>query len=151
MAATTTAAIYRAILAKLRADLSIADDYIFLSALPKFCGLDSLYVQIVPGAPEAMSPRGGVGVIHEEFRVVIWSRLDLDLGGQSTARITDSTYGVLKFIAEVRASLVQHALTGATVPILLLRGSAAQESDEQPGWVYYEDTYRVGYEIAWTD
>jgi len=152
MAVTTQRAIYAGLLSDLRAgSTGVHDDYIFITPLPLFVQADERIIQLIPGVPNVATEDVGLGLIEEDFRIAVWARVYLDQSGHSTEKITDSTYGVMKTMELVRQVLLQSkADDEATVPVRWINGSAPQETAEAPGWVYYEDTYRVGYEITWS-
>ncbi|QDP48624.1 MAG: hypothetical protein Unbinned97contig1000_9 [Prokaryotic dsDNA virus sp.] len=152
MGLTTQREIYEGILVDLKAGVSsVHNDYIYVTPMPLFSPADSVYIQLIPGVPTIQTDITGLGLIEETFKVAVWARVFLDVSGQSTERITDSTYGVMSVMGEVRQALIHDNANGeATIPIRWISGSNAVESNDAPGWVYYEDTYQIGYEITWS-
>jgi hypothetical protein len=151
---TTQDAVYRDLLARLEAKLSLNDAHIYIAHEPTFDMTWNQAVQIIPAVPEVSHPLSGTGLVMEDFQVAYWSRNLLDQEGHSTVRISDSTYGVLATLAnDARAAIIQYITSSATltVPGQLIRGSVATESADQQGWVFMVDTVRCGYEIAWVE
>lgn len=145
---TTTDAVYRQLLTQLKTVASVDDAFIYIAPRPIFTQEAQQYVQLVPGVPNSVDPRSGTGLVEEEFDVAVWSRLLSDQVPQSTDRISDATFGILKIVGEVRAALLQYEGSEVTIPVHWLHGSIANESEEHPGWVEMSDTHRVGYEVA---
>lgn len=147
---TTADAIYRDLLARLQAQLSIDDSHIWMAPFPIFNQHDRTCVQLVPGVPTAVTPQSGVGLVTEEFRVVIWTKVILDQNTVSTGRIADSTLGVLKLLSDVIVALVQYHGSADlfTYPVTYQRGATVTESDQHPNWIYAEATFMLGYQIA---
>lgn len=156
MAITTQRAIYAGILADLHTasdadDIGVHKDYIYITPVPLYSQSDDRIIQLIPGTPNVETETAGIGYVEEDFSVAVWARVYLDQVNHSTLRVTDSTLGVLVTIAEVRQTLIQSSANSTcTTPVRWIRGSHPVESDEAGGWVYYEDTYRVGYEITWS-
>lgn len=150
--ATTQKAVYAGILADLKSGISaVHDDYIFMTPVPLFVQADDRIIQLIPGVPETQTDVSGIGLVEEDFRIAVWARLWLDQLGHSTEKLTNSTYGILVTMNLVRQVLIQSdADETATIPVRWVRGSSPIESEDAPGWVYYEDTYRVGYEVTWS-
>ena len=157
MATTTQRAIYAGILADLHAaasdgtdDIGVDSGFIYITPIPVFTQSDERIIQVIPGTPSVETPISGLGLVDEDFHIAVWARVFLDQAGHSTARITNSTLGALVTTGQVRQTLIQSdANSLATVPVRWVGGSVPIESEEAPGWVYYEDTYNVGYEIVW--
>ena len=149
---TTQREVYEGLLADIKSGISaVHDDYIFITPVPLFVQADERIIQLIPGVPNVTTEDVGLGLVEEDFRVVVWARVFLDQQGHSTERITDATYGVMKTMELLRQVLIQStANTASTIPVRWISGSTPQETPEAPGWVYYEDTYRVGYEITWS-
>lgn len=126
-------------------------EYVYITPLAMFSQADDKIIQLIPGVPEPQTETSGIGLVEEDFRIAVWVRVFLDSYGQSTERITNATYGAMKIVGDVRQALIQSDAGGvATVPVRWVSGSDPIESEDAPGWVYYEDTYRIGYEIAWS-
>ena len=152
MATTTQRQIYSGILADLRSGVSsVHDDYIYITPIPLYSQSDDRIIQLIPGTPTVQTETTGIGYVEEDFRVAVWARVYLDQVNQSTERVTNATYGVMATMNEVRQALIQtDADDEATTKVVWISGSHPVESEEASGWVYYEDTYRVGYEIVWS-
>jgi len=155
VAVTTQHSVYRGILDTLETDLAALIDaaHIYISPVPIFSPTDDQFVQLVPGSMSPRHPKSGTGLVDEEFRVVVWSRLDVDQYGHSTSRITSSTLGVLKLVDTIHLSMLQEVAIGSepdvVIPVTLVRVSQMVENAENVGWVMCEITYRTSYEIAW--
>lgn len=155
MATTTQRAIYAGILSDLRnaADaetIGVHKDYIYITPVPIFTQSDDRIIQLIPGVPTVETDVAGLGLVEEDFSIAVWARVYLDQVGRSTEKLTNSTLGALVTTNEVRQVLIQSdAGALSTTPIRWVRGSSPVETEEAPGWVYYEDNYRVGYEITW--
>lgn len=156
MAITTQRAIYAGILSDLHTasdatSISVHKDYIYITPVPLYSQSDDRIIQLIPGTPRVETDTTGIGYVEEDFRIAVWARVYLDQVNHSTLRVTDSTLGVLVTMAEVRQTLIQsNANNSSTAPIRWINGSHPMESAEAVGWVYYEDTYRIGYEITWS-
>jgi len=158
VATTTQRAVYAGILADLKAAgsdgtdaIGVHSDYIYITPVPLFSQAEERLIQLIPGVPTVTTPDVGLGLVEEEFRIAVWARVYLDMVGHSTERITDSTLGALVTVNEVRQTMIQStANSTATVQVRWTMGSAPIETDDVPGWVYYEDTYVIGYEVAWS-
>ena len=151
MAVTTQRLVYEGLLTDLKTVGEVHDDFIYITPMPLFSPADSVFIQLIPGVPLPQTEISGLGLIEDTFRVAVWSRVFLDQSGHSTERITDATYGVMKIVGDVRQVLIQStADSTATIPVRWTSGASPVESSAEPGWVYYEDTYIVGYEVAWS-
>jgi len=159
MATTTQRVIYANLLADLETSadevssdsINVSKEYIYITPVAIFSQADDKIIQLIPGVPEPQTETSGIGLVEEDFKIAVWVRVFLDSYGQSTERITNATYGALKFVSQVRQALIQSDASGvATIPVRWIGGSVPMETAEAPGWVYYEDTYRIGYEIAWS-
>ena len=152
MATTTQRAIYSGILSDIKAGITtVHDDYIYITPVPLYTQSDDRIIQLIPGVPTVETEMVGIGYVEEDFRIAVWARVYLDQSNHSTLRITDSTLGALVTIGLVRQVLIQSMANDlATAPVRWINGSSPVETEEAPGWVYYEDTYRVGYEIVWS-
>ena len=150
MAVTTQRRIYQELLVDLRGLTGVHDDYIFMTPVPLFMQVNKTVVQLIPGVPNIATEDVGVGLVEEDFKVVVWTQVWLDQTGHSTEKMTNATYGVMKLMETVREQMIQSDANGyATVPVRWISGSTPQETADAPGWIYYEDTYRVGYEVDW--
>ena len=156
MATTTQRQVYANILSAMKASavagsISIHEDYIYITPVPIFSQSDDKIIQLIPGTPTVETDVAGIGYAEEEFRVVVWARCYLDQVNHSTEKVTNATYGVMSTMNEVRQSLIQSDASGVlTTPVMCTSGSHPVESEDATGWIYYEDTYRMGYEIAWS-
>jgi len=152
MATTTQRLIYAGILSDLKSGVtSVHDDYIYITPVPLYSQSDERIIQLIPGTPMVETEATGIGYVEEDFRVAVWARVYLDQVNHSTERVTNATYGVMKTMAEVRQALIQSdANSTATTAVRWTGGSHPIESEDAPGWVYYEDTFRIGYEIVWS-
>lgn len=152
MATTTQRALYVALLADLKTGISsVHNDYIYIVPKPIFAQNDSQYIQLIPGVPTSAADISGVGLIDETFSVAVWVRVDLDQAPHSTIRLTHATLGALGLCDDVRQALIQGGAGGlATTQITWINGSLPQEDDENPGWMFYEDTFKLQWEIAWS-
>ena len=156
MATTTQRAVYAGILSDLHTaadaeEIGVHKDFIYITPVPIFTQADDRIIQLIPSVPTVETDSVGLGLVEEEFRVCVWVRNYLDQAMRSTIRLTDATLGALVTVGEVRQTLIQStANSTSTVPIRWLLGSSPIESEEEAGWMYYEDTYVVGYEIAWS-
>jgi len=151
MATTTQREVYEGLLTDLKTVSDVHDDFIYITPMPVFSPADSLFIQLIPGVPLPQTEVSGLGLVEETFKVAVWTRVFLDQSGHSTERITDATFGVMKTIGDVRQVLIHSTANGeSTIPVRWISGSTPTESDAEPGWVYYEDTYQVGYEIVWS-
>jgi hypothetical protein len=156
MATTTQRAIYAGILSDLHTaadadEIGVHKDFIYITPVPIFTQADDRIIQLIPSVPTVETDSVGLGLVEEEFRVCVWVRNYLDQAMRSTIRLTDATLGALVTVGEVRQTLIQSTANGtSTVPVRWLFGSAPIESEEEAGWMYYEDTYVVGYEIVWS-
>jgi hypothetical protein len=159
MATTTQRQIYAGILTDLHASadsveagsISVHKNYIYITPIPLYSQSDAQIIQLIPGVPTVETDMAGIGYVEEDFRIAVWARCYLDQVSRSTEKVTNATYGVLKTIDEVRQAMIQSdANETASVPARWVSGSSPVESDEAIGWVYYEDTYRIGYEITWS-
>jgi hypothetical protein len=155
MATTTQRQVYINILSTLHASadadaISVHKDYIYLTPIPVYSQSDDKLIQLIPGTPTIETDIAGIGYAEEDFRVAVWARCFLDQINRSTEKVTNATYGVMATMNEVRQSLIQSTAGGVlTTPILWVNGSHPVESEDAVGWVYYEDTYRMGFEITW--
>jgi hypothetical protein len=152
MATTTQRLIYIGLLSDLKSGVSsVNNDYIYLTPVPLYSQSDDRIIQLIPGTPSVETETAGIGYVEEDFRIAVWARVYLDQVNHSTQRITNATYGVMKTMDEVRQAMIQSNANGAaTTPVRWVSGSHPVESSEASGWVYYEDTYRVGYEVIWS-
>ena len=156
MATTTQRAVYAGILSDLHTaadadEIGVHKDFIYITPVPIFTQADDRIIQLIPSVPTVETESVGLGLVEEEFRICVWVRNYLDQAMRSTIRLTDSTLGALVTVGEVRQTLIQStANSTSTVPIRWLLGSTPIESEEEAGWMYYEDTFVVGYEVAWS-
>jgi len=156
MATTTQRAIYAGILSDLETaadaeDIGVHKDYIYITPVPIYTQSDDRIIQLIPGVPTVETEVAGLGYVEEDFRIAIWARVYLDQANHSTLKLTHSTLGALVTIGLVRQALIQStANSKATTPVMWVSGASPVETEDAPGWVYYEDTYRVGYEIVWS-
>ena len=152
MATTTQRQIYAGILSNLKSGVSSVDGgYIYITPVPLYSQSDDRIIQLIPGTPTVETETAGIGYVEEDFRIAVWARVYLDQVNHSTERVTNATYGVMATMNEVRQAMIQSTAGGlATTNVRWVRGSHPVESDEAVGWVYYEDTYRVGYEVVWS-
>ena len=156
MATTTQRAVYAGILSDLHTasdadEIGVHKDFIYITPVPIFIQADDRIIQLIPSVPTVETDSVGLGLVEEEFRICVWVRNYLDQAMRSTLRLTDSTLGALVTVNEVRQTLIQStANSTSTIPIRWLFGSSPIESEEEAGWMYYEDTFVVGYEVAWS-
>jgi len=154
MATTTQDAVYRGILTDLAAaagSIGINSNYMFVSPFARFVQLDDKYLQLIPGVPVVETSDSGIGLVTEDFKIVVWLRLYLDQIGDSTEKITNDTLGIMDTMGDIRQALIQgDANETVTIPIVWTEGGVPSEDADHPGWVYYEDSYRMGWEIVWT-
>jgi len=155
MSTTTQRAIYAGILSDLHTaadaeEIGVHRDYIYITPMPLFTQADDRIIQLIPSVPVVETETVGIGLVEEEFRVCVWVRNYLDQAMRSTLRLTDSTLGALVTMGEVRQTLIQSTANGeATIAVRWLQGGTPIESEEEAGWMYYEDTYTIGYEVVW--
>ena len=150
MAVTTQRAVYAGLLADLKGISGVHDDFIFMTPIPLFVQADKTVIQLIPGVPNITTEDVGLGLV-EDFKIAVWTQVWLDQTGHSTEKMTNSTYGVMSLMNTVRQLMIQSTANGtATVEVRWISGSSPQETGDAPGWIYYEDTYRVGYEVTWS-
>ena len=150
MATTTQRAVYAGLLSDLKGISGVHDDFIFMTPVPLFVQADKTVIQLIPGVPNITTEDVGLGLVEEDFKIAVWTQVWLDQTGHSTEKMTNSTYGVMALMNTVRQLMIQStANSTATVQVRWISGSTPQETADAPGWIYYEDTYRVGYEVDW--
>lgn len=109
-------------------------------------------IQIIPGDGASKHPLSGVGLIEETFRVRLWTRMLNDPGGRASEHFNSATKGWDMIMSVLRATtgINQQLLTGRlTIPTRLISIGSPQLMAEHEGWMSGEDTYAMGYEIAW--
>jgi len=163
MATTTSDAVYRALQTRLAAVVnSITDDTnrSMVCTSPQFLQLAAPYFQIIIGPGESLGSRGGHGRVREEFDVVIFDRIALDVPGSDTKKLTDSTEGLLVARNTVWGTGIQGTTNGLNghvlnlaganfMPILLLRWGRPQVNPRDPAWAMVPSTFRLEYEISY--
>lgn len=152
MAITTQRAIYAGLLADLKTGVtSIHNDYIYVTPRPIFSQIDVQYLQLIPGVPTALTDVTGIGLIEETFSIAVWVQVFLDQQGRSDSRLFDATFGALTLCGEVWQAMIQTDANGlATTQVTFQHGSLPQEQEDSEGWAFYENTFKLQYEIAWS-
>jgi hypothetical protein len=147
---TSETAILGQIVTELQAITGLNAGTVFIAAIPLFLEAPpgDQYLEVVPGAALDVQAKQGTGHMADTFTVCVFRRLWSDEAGRDTARIADSTRGLLALIDAVDAKMIASYLKGlALVPILPERREAGERNPQDPadGWIMMKRQYKVEY------
>lgn len=149
---TTETAILNQIVKELQTVTGFGTATVFLSVRPLFLASPpgDRYIEVVPGVAQDENTRHTIGEMNDSFSVCVYQRWLGDQDQRDTAKIADTSAGILATVAAVETKLTNSFLAGlALVPVVPRRRDAAADDLHRPGWVMIQRHFMLKYRYAY--